>query len=615
MSVTLGRYRLGTGVAGGAALVLLAALTPVSALAVPLPASGPTITATVNGIAGAPAYTGLATTVHIEVTNNTLGIIAMPSFTITVPSGFSGVTLGTLSGATFLTNPVSLASTDWHETLLLCGGTPNCSAIVDVNSYDAKTHAFLDADWSRIPVGGTVTATLHLTPRVAGTLAFPISTTDPADLSSVPDPTVNVYDGRPANFRVSVSSPLRVGVLGHVTVAARNSANQPVPFRGGPVTVRLSIADMSLVTRINGQVLTNHRYVVINVPALPAGQAFNFPLLLTLARPQTVTVTATVTGSGSVTGSAGPVKVLAGKPVALRINSIVDASRVPALPIPVANRLFHVNFTAYDKFGNPAGSPVTRVSITALNPVGGKFTVLTPSPTTTATGSGSALATFSYAENGLLLLATAPGLTSGSRRTDVGFAGDSVLGHPGLPAFLRAGFASAALSAGGYGEISLTTVLCAKTDPTCHSGLQANLTGVFSNPSNPAAHLYALAHPAVVRWTCAASRCPHRDFEGTNPSYRLVRGDEAEQTEDFAAYPMQVSLRVPGGYRPFAQAPSCRPLTDPKQFGLTGAITNPAAIRAGFCVDVYAITRVGGVTTGALSLPVLFVEDPKLRGY
>jgi hypothetical protein len=612
MSVTLGRYRLGTGVAGGAALVLLAALTPVSALAVPLLPSGATITATVNGVAGAPAFTGLATTVHIEVTNNTLGTIAMPSFTITVPNGVSGVTLGTLSGATFLTNPVSLASTDWHETLLpSCGGTPNCSAIVDVNSYDAKTHALLDADWSRIPVGGTVTATLHLTPTVAGTLAFPISTTDPADLGSVPDPTVNVHDGTQANFRVSVSSPLRVGVLGHVTVAARNSANQPVPFPGGHVTVRLSIADTSSVTRIDDQVLTNHRYVVINVPALPAGKTFNFSLLLTLARPQTVTVT----GSGSVTGSAGPLSVLAGPPVALRINSIVDASRVPALPIPVANRLFHVNFAAYDRFGNRAGSPVTHVSITALNPVGGKFTVLTPSPTTTSTGSGSALATFSYAENGLLLLATASGLTPGSRRTDVGFVGDSVLGHPGLPAFLRAGLASAALSAGGYGEISLTTVLCAKTDPTCHSGLQANLTGVFSNPSNPAAHLYALAHPAVVRWTCAATRCPHRDFEGTNPSYRLMRGDEAEQAEDFAAYPIQVSLRVAGLYRPFAQAPSCRLLTDPKQFGLTGAITNPAAIRAGFCVDVYAATRVGGVTTGALTEPVLFVEDPKLRGY
>ena len=603
MSVTLGRYRLGTGVAGGAALVLLAALTPVSALAVPLLASGPTITATVNGIAGAPAYTGLATSVHIEVSNRTAVAIAMPSFTITVPSGFAGVTLGTLSGATFL------ASTDWHETLLPCGGVPNCSAIVEVNSYIA--HVATEADWSSIPVGGTVTATLHLTPTVTGTQAFPISTTDPDDLGSVPDPTVNVYDGTPANFRVSVSSPLRVGVLGHVTVAVRNSANQPVPFPGGPVTVRLSIADMSSVTRINGQVLTNHRYVVINVPALAAGKTLTFPLLLTLARPQTVTVTA----SGSVTGSAGPLKVLAGKPVALRINSIVDASRVPALPIPVANRLFHVNFTAYDSFGNPAGSPVTHVLITAINPVRGKFTVLTPSPTTTSTGSGSALATFSYAENGLWLLATAPGLTSGSRRTDVGFAGDSILGHPELPAFLRAGFASAALSAGGYGEISLTTVLCATNDPTCHSGLQANLTGVFSNPSYPATHLYGLLHPAVVRWTCAASRCPHRDFEGTNPSYQLVRGDEAEQSEDFAAYPMQVSLHVPGGYRPFAQAPSCRPLTDPKQFGLTGAITNLAAINAGFCVDVYAITRVGGVTTGALSLPVLFVEDPKLRGY
>ena len=44
-----------------------------------------------------------------------------------------------------------------------------------------------------------------------------------------------------------------------------------------------------------------------------------------------------------------------------------------------------------------------------------------------------------------------------------------------------------------------------------------------------------------------------------------------------------------------------------------GQIVDPVARSLGFCVDVNAIARAGNSFTGDLSLPVLFVEDPRLR--
>ena len=44
-----------------------------------------------------------------------------------------------------------------------------------------------------------------------------------------------------------------------------------------------------------------------------------------------------------------------------------------------------------------------------------------------------------------------------------------------------------------------------------------------------------------------------------------------------------------------------------------GRILTSQAQAAGFCIDVNAITRAGNSFTGALSMPLLFVEDPRLR--
>ena len=77
------------------------------------------------------------------------------------------------------------------------------------------------------------------------------------------------------------------------------------------------------------------------------------------------------------------------------------------------------------------------------------------------------------------------------------------------------------------------------------------------------------------------------------------------QVAEYQAHPIYLSLKVGGVYQPFALAPMC---VDTGGDATTGFLAGGAATAAGFCVDVYAISR--DPETGAVSYPVLFVEDP-----
>ena len=203
-------------------------------------------------------------------------------------------------------------------------------------------------------------------------------------------------------------------------------------------------------------------------------------------------------------------------------------------------------------------------------------------------------------------------------------AGASTLLTPGTPATLTAGTASAGLPNGGFGATFLTTAPC--TAPQCHQGTEISLSGTFTDPDG-GGELYSDAHPASVAWTCGAADCPHRDAAGeswrTDYQHNLFSryaGAEREVYEDFVDYPIEVSLLVGGEYQPFAKAPSCVDMFDPSKIGRTGVLDSVAAKAAGFCVDVYAITRSATASSGQcqsyfgdLTLPVLFVEDPKMR--
>ena len=253
------------------------------------------------------------------------------------------------------------------------------------------------------------------------------------------------------------------------------------------------------------------------------------------------------------------------------------------------------------------------MTLSALNSAGGTITVLTPSPVVGANGSGALNATFSKAQLGLQLQVSATvavGVTPGTATTDMLIGGASLAGSPGTPGTLGSGISNASLPNGSFGSVFLVSAPCAPTDPVCSQGTVVTLAGTFSNGTT---HLYSDAAPASISWTCPVAVCPHPDTDGTRSSYSGAIKTEGEQAEEFAQYPIQVSLRQPdGSYGPYGVAPACRSLTDRTQRGLTGQITNPAAVTAGYCVDVYAINRAGNTFGGDLTLPLLFVEDPKI---
>ena len=366
-----------------------------------------------------------------------------------------------------------------------------------------------------------------------------------------------------------------------------------MPFAGGPVTVSIGAADP--LATIGSTAFGSATSLTVPAPAAPSG-TFTLASTFTKAQSQSLAVTA-----GSLTGSAGSFAVVPGAPVALHITSLADVSQEPALPVPASGQTFAVGVDAVDAYGNLATTPSVPVTLSALPPAAG---TLTAPPVATSGGRAVVTATYSVAQQALQLQVGSPGLTPDEATTDVVTAGASDAGTPGTPADLTAGDAHASLGNGSVGDVFLTTAPCPEFD--CPGSTEISLDGVFTDPV--LGELYSNEDPAEVDWTCSATECPY--YAGPGPSYGYFPG------YDFEDFPMQVSLKVSGSYQPFDEAPSCRDLSDRTQRGLTGALVTPEAQAKGFCVDVYAVSRVGASGPGpfgAVTLPVLFVEDPKLR--
>lgn len=195
-------------------------------------------------------------------------------------------------------------------------------------------------------------------------------------------------------------------------------------------------------------------------------------------------------------------------------------------------------------------------------------------------------------------------------------------GSPGEPLTLSAGstelptgLAVADLSNGANGTVTLTIGPCVLDAQTSCSGVlsEISLIGNFKDDAgNP---LYSDSSPASVSWTCNALLCP--------PTRNFVPGSSTTtelQIAEFNAHTMYVALRNPNGsFQPFAPAPACNGLD---QTPLpTGTIDPQDTGGVEFCVDVGAISRadadcqaVCSAWSGPLTLPVLFVEDPKFLG-
>ena len=598
-SITHARLLVRASAAGVAAFALTGAVAIVPPAASALTTQPVTVVTSVDGVPGGSARPGAVTTATFAVTNGSTTGASLGAFSIVVPRGVTSVRAGTVSG------PGA-----WRETVLPCGRTASCSAIVLVS-------ATLPLNRSLLRPGATVAASLTFTaPTAPGSYRFPFLGIG-GGLFTVagPTPSITVADDVAVALRVTVPSPVSAGTATDVTVTSRNAGGQAVPFAGGPVTVGLGAQDAGAT--VMGDAFAGAPTVVVDVPASSSG-VFTLSTRFTLATAsQTVQVT-----TGSIQGTSDAFAVDGGAPAALQITAVGDTSSDPALPTPAAGQSFAVGFTVLDQFGNRATHPDVLVTLVATDPAGGG--VLTAPAVTSSGGTGTVSATYSVAQLGLQLEVGSAGLTSGTASTDVVSAGASTLLTPGTPATLTAGTASAGLPNGGFGATFLTTAPC--TAPQCHQGTEISLSGTFTDPDG-GGELYSDAHPASVAWTCGAADCPHRDAAGeswrTDYQHNLFSryaGAEREVYEDFVDYPIEVSLLVGGEYQPFAKAPSCVDMFDPSKIGRTGVLDSVAAKAAGFCVDVYAITRSATASSGQcqsyfgdLTLPVLFVEDPKMR--
>jgi hypothetical protein len=584
----MARRSVRTGRARTAVLGLCAAALAAAPLALPAAAQAHngiepvTVETSVDGVVDGVAFTGATTSVSLAVTNRssdrTLGL-----FAIVVPPGVQQLRAVGVDGPG-----------TWSQRVSSCPyWVPRCAALVWQTAGSRS---------SAVPPGGTVTASITFTaPDAAGIVALPLyGIGDGLFAVSGPTPAVTVVDGVATSFAVSVPATATAGEPVDLALQALAANGHPTRLPGGELTITLASADdgatIGADTATDGTTFT--------VPVAPSATgAFAVPITFTKAQTQGVTVAA-----GAVSGTSAELEVVAGPPATLHITSLTDISQDPALPRPAADQAFRVDVTVNDAYGNRAPVPDQSLTLSARNGSG----VLTAATVSTTDGRGSIEATYSAAQQGLVLQVDAAGLTPDTVTTDVDSAGTSVLATPGTAATLLAGTANASLPAGGYGSVFLTTAPCATAGPGgCGgSGTEVHLDGTFTDPQT-GSELYTNAHPARVAWGCPASACPHRD---------VFWGDWRNQVEDFNRYPVEVSLKVGGQYQPYAVAPSCVNLYDWRKLGKTGVIDSAAAKNAGFCVDVYAITRARttqdrwGRASGELVRPILFVEDPKMRG-
>jgi len=191
-------------------------------------------------------------------------------------------------------------------------------------------------------------------------------------------------------------------------------------------------------------------------------------------------------------------------------------------------------------------------------------------------------------------------------------------GLPGVPLTLVEGAVALAtgrvvadLPNGANGPVVLTIGPCVPVGKSC-TGVLSEFSLIGSFKDSGGRPLYSDSHPVSVSWACNDQVCP--------PPAGFVPGRSTVtelQVAEFRQHKIYVALRNPNGtFQPFAPAPACQ--------GTAGAPLPRGTIdRAdtggrAFCVDVGAISRVNAQCqtacsswAGALTLPVLFVEDPK----
>ncbi len=539
------------------------------------------------------ATVGQPTTFTLTLTNATTSSNSMGSAQVVVPAGFTNVTLGTTTSPSGWAYSLATCSTDSPTGC----GSPG-STLVQVNTPD-------DRGAKKVAAGRTLTFSITATPTAPGRWTWAAAAKNSDGWSegqrfsqSGTDPQVTVRPGPPAHLSVT-------GPTGSVGAGTAFNATATVTDTYGnlvdPVTVNGQVhvagGSQRSASTVDGKVT-----LALDAPTRPGVYTY------------TVTVASTsLTQTTSFT-------VIPGLPTHLTIDAVSDPLHPDTLSLLSTGKSFDVQVTARDAYDNAspyAGAVTLTATGHAGDPTVGVLSTRSQQQLDPATTISEV--TYSGVGLGVTLIASAPGLSpDATTSVDVNAFVTQAPGTPGVaidPSLLNVpGRATADLGNGANGTVSLLVSACG-TDPTpCSAGTQVQLSGSFKDSSgNP---LYGFGtpssplKPARIDWQCSATACPHPDLSEEPRFARYNYWGNDEGREEFTSYPVYVSLHTPTGDLPFAQAPACAPSWNR---WTTGRIVTSQAQAAGFCVDVNAITRAGNRFTGALTMPVLFVEDPRLR--
>jgi len=583
------------------------------------------VSITVDATGSNTALVSSPTVANVTVKNNSASA-SLGAFTIVVPAGVAPVQAVGVQGPG-----------NWRQTVLPCGATANCSALVLV-------YASLPLSTSVLRPGQSVTSSVRFTTPAAPTsLAFKFLGIGNGLFTTTDTPTISVIQGVAGSFCVTPPGNLVAGATASFTVQAISDGSEC----GNVAVKKIGIAATSLNVKFNtddsqggiaagivGGPLTGGTNLAFPLPASSTG-LYTFTGTFTAAGTQSIRV-ATATAGGNSTGFTVSPSV-ANKIVVNRV-----APKNPGAMSLTAGAVFTTSYEVTDAFGNVILTPFKDVSIsvtggtftktgTGTDPVAGGpganpgDTIAPVDGTVDGAFDGSGPQTLT-ASVGTAVSSTPITVTSGG--TSVTFAaastGSAIL-FPGVPAVINTApcdptvpgttCAESSLPNGAVGAVTFDVLSCAGvTVGVCQRATDGNnlvdLEGLFTVPAQgntPARELYSAIDPASITLHCTATDCPPINDDGSsddNTQHEQVPGQD-QRVDDFTKYAPFAQLSSEPA---LAKVGPCQPASTILEYGPAippfSSVPGPRQV----CVDVNSFVR---DSVGNLSATLYYYEDFK----
>jgi hypothetical protein len=582
------------------------------------------VSITVDNTGANTALVSSAVVANVTVKNNsassTIGV-----FTVVVPAGVSPVQAVGVQGPG-----------NWRQTVLPCGTTANCSALVVV-------YASLPLSSSVVRPGQSVTSSIRFTtPAAPTTLGFRFLGIGNGLFTTTDAPSINVINGVAGSWCVQNPGNVVAGTTKTFTVQAVSDGNEcknvdkkKIGVAATTMTVKFKTDDSAggIVAGASTGPLTGGSTITVALSASSTG-LYTFSGTFTAAGNQSIDA-----GTSSAAGNSGDFTVLPDVPAAVTVKSVVD--KVSGTTSLASGAVFVTTYTVSDRFGNAILTPSSGVSIAVTN---GDFTRTggaNPFPGGPGANPGEVLPATdgtvegTYGGSGRQSLTASVGAVVSattilvpSTPASVTFAETSVgsaILFPGVAATVdtapctpgtncaESNLPNGANGLVTFGAIDCTDVtvgLCGRTPGTRNLvDLEANFKTVVEGAI---VELYDAAHPASITLHCTVTDCPeiHDDaFDDDHPVNEPgdVRNSQDARVDDFKAYApfAQLSFETALG---LTKVGSCQPAATIKEYGpAIPAFTSVPGPRQ-VCVDVTSFFRDG---SGNLSATLYFYEDIK----